>query len=736
LDDLNKRIATINRRIGQLIQAQERETARRYAKVLITIRAEMAKQYEQFEKDGKLSLQEMLKHDRLKKLNARVEFLLNAHYKGFNEQLTKALGDAYKGGYYLTANALEMHIKKKIGYRGVTKETLKAMLDNPVNGLTLNQRLERRRVYIIQQIQRQITLGLQGNESYSSMAKRLKGELEGDAVKAMRIVRTEGHRVQESAKHDAMEFADKNGVVMMKQWNSLEDERVRKRPKSKADHKKLNNKKIAMDKLFDDGLSKGLAPGQLPAAASSINCRCFLTYSVEKVERRDLKDIEDATFGQWAKDNNIKDAPPLTKKDEPKSDPPPKKEPEKKPEPPKVDPMAKMYEEENKIRDLKKETGIIFDTDGNEVWRQKGQTANVDIMDAVNKGVMKGNILTHNHPRGSSFSDSDIKVLSFYEMAEIRAVSNKHTYTAKLTDKFMQYDKFDRKKMIEAKVKEYDDEVKKELSGTINGKELTQREADLERWHRIWTKMAERDGWITYKREKFGEKEQTPPKEPEKPKTWRDATTADEVKDLFSKEHTFYYSEGVDFDADVIKGINNRIEGVYKKFPEIKTFGRMLDAKDGGVDEGALAYVYKNAGRFGKHVTMVHKEWSNMERLKKNHAHSVQQGFLVGEPGMDVYSLITHEYGHVMVNYLNANKYYAAIGEKEKDAADYIKETALKELKMHPYQIAGSLSTYGTYNNDETVAESFAEYVDADKPRPFASKVGEIITNLLKKMRG
>lgn len=303
MDDLNKRMTTINRKIGQLIKAQERETARRYARVLMLIRAEMAKQYEQYEKDGKLSLQEMLRYDRLKKLNQRMEHILTAHYKGFNEQLRKALGGAYTDGYYLTAHAVEMHIRKKIGYRAIRPETLKAMLDNPVAGLTLNIRLEKRRVYIIQQIQRQITLGLQSNESYSTMTKRLKTELEGDTVKAMRIVRTEGHRVQESAKLDAMEYADKNGVIMIKQWNSQEDERVRVKPKNKADHRKLNNKKLPIDGIFDDGLSKGPAPGKLTAAGSSINCRCFLTYSIDRLEKKSLKDIETATFDQWKKEN-------------------------------------------------------------------------------------------------------------------------------------------------------------------------------------------------------------------------------------------------------------------------------------------------------------------------------------------------------------------------------------------------------------------------------------------------
>ncbi|MFL6558087.1 MAG: phage minor head protein, partial [Bacillus sp. (in: firmicutes)] len=268
----------------------------------LAIRAELAKNYEKYEQGGQLSLQEMLKQDRLKKMLQRIEFLMNRHYGDIAQNIENALGGAYTDGYHMTAWAVETSAKTSIGYAAVRPETLTAMLQNPIKGLTLKARLQMRRARIIQAIQQQVTQGLQKNESYSTMAKRLKSELEGDAVKAMRIVRTEGHRVQESAKHDAMEFANGNGVIMMKQWNTQEDVRVRRKPKNKADHKKLNNKKVPMDGLFDDGLSEGPAPGQLGAAGSDINCRCFLTYSIEKVERREVKDIEKLTFDQWKKE--------------------------------------------------------------------------------------------------------------------------------------------------------------------------------------------------------------------------------------------------------------------------------------------------------------------------------------------------------------------------------------------------------------------------------------------------
>ncbi|MEK4131999.1 phage minor head protein [Solibacillus sp. FSL W8-0474] len=302
MQDLTKHIERINRRVGKLVGKGERDVAKRYAKTLLEIRALLAAQFEKYEQGGQLTLPEMLKHDRMKKMMREVNFLLRANYKDVYKHMDNVLQDAYLDGYYLTAHAVETATQAKLNYSTVRPETLAAMLENPVAGLTLNQRLERQRANIIYSIQQQVTQGLQNNETYSTMARRLKTELENDAVKAMRIVRTEGHRVQESAKHDAMDHATKNGVVMVKTWNTMEDVRVRSGRKNLSNHKKLNNVTIPIDADFDDGLSQGKAPGQLGAAASDINCRCFLTYAVERIEKPQHSELENMAFDEWKKE--------------------------------------------------------------------------------------------------------------------------------------------------------------------------------------------------------------------------------------------------------------------------------------------------------------------------------------------------------------------------------------------------------------------------------------------------
>lgn len=298
--NLEKVFERINRAIGQKVAKGEREVARRYAKTLAEIRALTAEFYERYEQGGILTYEEMAKFDRLRKYQKEVTGMLGRLYKDLLRIITEILGGVYEEGYYLTAWAIETDVKAKLAYSSVTSETILAMVNNPISGLTLKQRLEKNRADIISRIQQEVTQGLVRGDTYSTMAKRLKGSLEGDATKATRIVRTEAHRAQESAKHDAAVHANKQGVIMLKEWNSLEDERVRH--KLTANHRALNGKKVPVDELFKQGTGKGPGPGLMGSPEHDINCRCFLTYTVDRVDKPQHDFLQDMPFEQWSKE--------------------------------------------------------------------------------------------------------------------------------------------------------------------------------------------------------------------------------------------------------------------------------------------------------------------------------------------------------------------------------------------------------------------------------------------------
>ena len=68
-------------------------------------------------------------------------------------------------------------------------------------------------------------------DRYSTMARRVAGEVEGNYKKAVRIVRTETHRVREAGFHDSALEVDSAaraaGLQMVKTWRTMKDERVR-----------------------------------------------------------------------------------------------------------------------------------------------------------------------------------------------------------------------------------------------------------------------------------------------------------------------------------------------------------------------------------------------------------------------------------------------------------------------------------------------------------------------------
>ncbi|MEV9639480.1 phage minor head protein [Mammaliicoccus sciuri] len=296
MSNLNKTPEQINRSVGQLVKKAERAIAKRYANTLNEVRAELAKYYEQYEQGGVLTYAEMARYNRLNRFIEYLDELLKTNHSELKTVIYDILGESYKEGYYLTAWATETDTLSKLSYAAVKPETIIKMIENPISGLTLNHRLEKLRSEIVWKVQQEVTQGLVQGEAYGTMAKRLKESFEGDVAKSMRVVRTEAHRVTEQSKHDSAVHATKNGVIMMKEWGSSQDERVR------SSHKHLDGKKLQMDENFRGKYGTGPAPGQLGHPAEDINCRCVLFYSVEAIQRPDVKELEDMSFEEWRKE--------------------------------------------------------------------------------------------------------------------------------------------------------------------------------------------------------------------------------------------------------------------------------------------------------------------------------------------------------------------------------------------------------------------------------------------------
>lgn len=275
---------------------KEKDIAKRYAALYQEINQTISKYVSRYEKDGLLTYHEMAKHNRLEKLLKDVNKLINGADTGLRNEIHGHLRSQFKESYYQSAFILETGSKAKLGYTTVKDEVLDAAINNNFNGLTLNERLSKRRGDLIYSMRESITRGLVEGQTYRGMANIIKDELEGDLVKANRIVRTESHRIRESGGLESVLHAKSKGVIMTKTWNTVSDERVRDR------HAKLDGVTIDADEQFEVNGYKADAPTLFGVAELDINCRCFLSYEIVKVEKPEHEEIADLNYAEWQKE--------------------------------------------------------------------------------------------------------------------------------------------------------------------------------------------------------------------------------------------------------------------------------------------------------------------------------------------------------------------------------------------------------------------------------------------------
>lgn len=85
---------------------------------------------------------------------------------------------------------------------------------------------------------------------------------------------------------------------------------------------------------------------------------------------------------------------------------------------------------ESQIRNNSFETAVLVDERGKILLNKSGGASEVRFSKA-DTAVMKGNVLTHNHPEGGTFSPADIETTVKYGLSEIRAVSSKSSESLK-----------------------------------------------------------------------------------------------------------------------------------------------------------------------------------------------------------------------------------------------------------------------------------------------------------------
>ncbi len=275
----------LSRQVDRLIKSGERNIGKQYAAVLKDTRHELSDWFAKYsDEDGKLNYADLQKYNRIDKLEKNIQEKIRKGTvpiaREIRDTTKKSLTTAYTG----TVNALSNHSGRTI--RGVLDDRkIQNIMQNPLSGLKLNDRLSVRRGEVEVKIKETITQGLTRGETYKQMSDRLKDEFQMSAGKANRIIRTEAHRTLETGKYEAAVRAQKQGVKQKKWWMSSFDERTRTSHLWMG-HNYAQDNMIPLEEDFvnpeTDG--SGPTPGEMGTAADDINCRCKMMTELVMVE--------------------------------------------------------------------------------------------------------------------------------------------------------------------------------------------------------------------------------------------------------------------------------------------------------------------------------------------------------------------------------------------------------------------------------------------------------------------
>ena len=117
-------------------------------------------------------------------------------------------------------------------------------------------------------VMREISRGFAQGLSYSEIARNLKNKSDIDYNKALRIAKTEGHRIQNESAYNVQVNAVNLGADILKQWDATLDSRTR------DSHQKLDGEVVKVHEKFSNGLMYPSDPNG--TASEVINCRCSL----------------------------------------------------------------------------------------------------------------------------------------------------------------------------------------------------------------------------------------------------------------------------------------------------------------------------------------------------------------------------------------------------------------------------------------------------------------------------
>ncbi|PLS04028.1 minor capsid protein [Neobacillus cucumis] len=193
-----------------LTDEQHKEIIQAYKGSLDNIQILIAKIFMQYAVDGKLTLADLNKYNRLvsieQQIKEEIKNLGGIETKHFNTILT----EVYKQTYYQTAFTLDTITQAVIDFALLKPEFVKEVVAFNWSGVPFSERIWGKNDALVKALRTELTQGIIQGDSVDKMARRIRKQFNTSVYNSQRLMRTESARVISSAQE---KIYQESGVV-------------------------------------------------------------------------------------------------------------------------------------------------------------------------------------------------------------------------------------------------------------------------------------------------------------------------------------------------------------------------------------------------------------------------------------------------------------------------------------------------------------------------------------------
>lgn len=222
-----------------------------------------------------------------KMLKEQVEAILEKLHGDENSSIQKYLDDSYTDAYVGTMYAMQGQgipiitpIDRNAAHKAIVTDSKLSTNLYGALGYDMGK--------LKKHIREEITRGIATSLPYAQIARNVSNFTSMPLANAKRIVRTEGHRIQQTSADDARNVAKSKGADVVKQWDASLD--MATRPL----HRQLDGQIRETDEPFEAGGHRVMYPGTFGDPSQDCNCRCVaLTRARWALDEKELETLKE-----------------------------------------------------------------------------------------------------------------------------------------------------------------------------------------------------------------------------------------------------------------------------------------------------------------------------------------------------------------------------------------------------------------------------------------------------------